>query len=147
MKDGTGLSHHPATHADRLPPWRAAFILACGPAAWLLQLMVGASLTGWSCFPADERLWSEPAGLGWTRTAAIIVIAVAVLIAWASGAAAWSDLRRVRGEEEGGPAALAEIGHGRTRFIALWGLVLGVGSAAASLITLVAFLLVPRCAG
>ncbi len=147
MNGGTGLSHHPAPHGDRLSPWRAAFILVGGPAVWLLQLMIGASLSGWSCFPAEERLWSELAGFGWTRTAAIIVIAAAVLVAAASGMAARADWRRVRHEEEGGHAALAEIGHGRTRFIALWGMAFGFGSTLASLITLVAFLLVPRCAG
>ena len=46
-----------------------------------------------------------------------------------------------------GASTLMEIGAGRTRFLALWGMVLGVGFALAAAITAVAFIVLPRCAG
>jgi hypothetical protein len=141
------LSHHPAPHARKLSNARAFFILFGGPLAWFVQFNLGVMLSGWPCYPSERRLAAPPPDYDWTRTGAVIVLGLGVLVALAAGFSAQLMLRRVRDEVEGGHAELAEIGHGRTRFIALWGVALGYGSAIAAALTLVAFLLVPRCAG
>ena len=141
------LSHHPAPHADKMSGARAFFILFGGPLAWFVQFNLGVMLSGWPCYPSDRRLPAPLPDYRWTVIGAVVVLGAGVLVAVAAGITAQRMLRRVRDEAEGGHAELAEIGHGRTRFIALWGVALGYGSAVAAALTLVAFLLVPRCAG
>ena len=70
-----------------------------------------------------------------------VVIALAAL--WVS----WSNLQRTRNERPGEHAHLMQTGAGRTRFLALWGVMLSGGFAIASLVTGVAFAVLPRCAG
>ena len=141
-----GLSHHPAPHADRLSGGRAAILIFGGPAAWFLQLCIGVALTSRNCFPRSERFWTPLADPG-AHVWAVGVMLAFVVLALGVGFAAQRTLRHVAREEEGDHADLAEIGHGRTRFVALWGVALGYGSAIAAALTFVAFLLVPPCAG
>lgn len=146
-RDRSSLSHHPAPHADRLSTPAASFILLTGPLAWFVQLCTGFMLLSWPCYPGDIRLVEPLAGYGWTRLAALLVLLACALLAAASGAFAWRKYQEVREEREGGHADLIHIGHGRTRFIALWGAILGVGFTLTTLATLAGFALVPRCIG
>jgi len=145
--DRQSVSHHPAPRADRLSTGMATFILFTGPVAWLVQLCVGAMLLSWPCFPDMARLAHPIAGYGWTRLAALLILLGCALLAAVSGFVAWRKLREVRDEREGDEGDLIHIGHGRTRFTALWGMILGWGFAVATLATLAGFALVPRCAG
>jgi hypothetical protein len=54
-------------------------------------------------------------------------------------------LRRTQRAASGGSAH--DMGAGRTRFLALWGVLLGSAFAIAAAMTAVAFILLPRCAG
>jgi hypothetical protein len=65
----------------------------------------------------------------------------------ASFAISMRAFNRTRNEARGGAHHVMEAGAGRTRFLALWGMVLGAGFAVAAAITAVAFIAVPRCAG
>jgi len=76
-----------------------------------------------------------------TLLIASVVIAIAVFLA------AYRNFQQTRGEGHGDHAHLVEVGTGRTRFIALWGMLLGAGFAAATVLDAVAFLVLPRCAG
>jgi hypothetical protein len=117
-----------------------------GPLAWLAQLAIGYSLLSWPCFPFDLRLDQPLPGYEGTRTVALILLLACAALATASGVSAWRKLRSVLDEKEGGHRHLIHIGHGRTRFVALWGVILGFGFALATLPTLAGFALVPRCA-
>jgi hypothetical protein len=139
--------HHPAPHRDRLSPWMASFLLYTGPLAWLIQLCVGEMMTSWPCFPDMDRRTAPIAGYEWTWIGAIVVIALCAVTACITGLLAWRKACEVRDETEGGHDALVEIGHGRTRFVSLWAAYLGFGFALATLVTLIAFALVPRCLG
>ncbi|MBW8843010.1 MAG: hypothetical protein JF608_14660 [Sphingomonadales bacterium] len=139
--------HHPAPHRDQLSGWTASVLLYTGPLAWLLQICVGEMMTSWPCFPDSDRRDAPIAGYEWTWTAAIIVLALCAAAACTTGVLAWRKFRDVREEREGGHESLLEIGHGRTRFVALWGAYLGLGFAVATLLTLTAFALVPPCLG
>jgi hypothetical protein len=68
---------------------------------------------------------------------------IAMVAVWVS----WRNLRKTHDEHPGGHGHLMETGTGRTRFLALWGVMLGGGFALASVVTGVAFAVLPRCAG
>jgi len=139
--------HHPAPHRDKLSGWTASVLLYTGPLAWLLQICVGEMMTSWPCFPDSDRRAAPIAGYEWTWTAAIVLLVLCAVAACTTGVLAWRKFREVRGEREGGHEDLLEIGHGRTRFVALWAAYLGLGFAFATLLTLIAFALVPPCLG
>lgn len=142
-----GLRHHPAPQGDRLSTPMAAFMLLTGPLAWFVQLCVGDMLTGWSCYPGDIRLFAPLNGYGWTYPAAVAILLACAALAALSGWVSWRKLQEVRHEREGGHRDLIHIGHGRTRFIALWSTIFGSCFAIAALVTLAAFALVPPCLG
>jgi hypothetical protein len=77
----------------------------------------------------------------------VFLLIASVAIAIAAFFAAYRNFRRTRDEGQGDPAHLMEVGAGRTRFMALWGMMLGGGFAAATIIDAVAFMVLPRCAG
>lgn len=141
------LSRHPAPRSDEISTGMTAFILFTGPLAWFTQFCVGFALISWPCFPDESRRVLPIAGYGWSGGAALILLLACALLAIVSGFVAWRLLRRVADEAPGGHAHLIEAGHGRTRFVALWGTILGVGFSIATLATLAGFALVPRCAG
>ncbi|WNO52701.1 hypothetical protein [Stakelama saccharophila] len=141
------LSHHPAPQAEKISSWMAFFMVFGGPAAWFVQLCIGSVMASWPCFPNMHRLDEPLHGYQWTRGGAAILLVVAALVAALAAWTSWRKLQQVRGEREGGHRELSEVGHGRTRFLALWGTITGVSFTIATLATLVAFVWMPRCAG
>jgi hypothetical protein len=77
----------------------------------------------------------------------VVMLIASVFIAIAAFFAAYRNFRRTRDEGHGDHAHLMEVGAGRTRFVALWGMMLGAGFAVATVIDAVAFVVLPRCAG
>ena len=142
MSDGDrhGMSHHPAPHRDRVALWETVLGLAGGPLAWFVQLCASYGLAATSCYAGPERGFESQPGAG-------IVIVYLVCLAAAVAGAVVSLLvyRRTRNEKEGGTEELFERGHGRTRFLALWGILLGAGFGAVILLNGVALLGVPAC--
>ncbi|HEY3851771.1 MAG TPA: hypothetical protein VGL87_12405 [Steroidobacteraceae bacterium] len=138
---------HPAPHADRVSAKESCFGLLAGPLAWFAQLSCGYALASGPCFRSGYRLSAPPSDLHWTWPAMVLLTAVAVAISLAGFMVSMRIFRRTRDETHGGPHHLMEVGAGRTRFLALWGMVLGAGFALAAAITAVAFVAVPRCAG
>lgn len=147
MSGRGGLSHHPAPHAERLSTPMALFMLFGGPLAWFVQLGACVALIDWPCYPMMDRYAAPMPNYDWTRLASVAITVLCAAVALVAGAVSLAKLREVREESAGGHAELIEVGRGRTRFTALWGVVLGFGFALASVLTLVAFLMVPRCAG
>jgi len=123
---------------DRKPAAAALFGLIGGPLAWFLQLDAGYALASWPCFPKDQRVTLPLAGFAWTRPAIILLLVAAVIVGLA---ALLVSLRGLR------PAADTAGGSGLDRFLALWGALLGGGFAIATVLTAVALLVLPRCAG
>jgi hypothetical protein len=77
----------------------------------------------------------------------IVLTVAAVAISIAAFILSRRAFDRTRHEHPGGTQHLLEAGAGRTRFLALWGMVLSAGFAVAAAITAVAYIAVPRCAG
>ena len=138
---------HPAPHARKLSTRSAFFILFGGPIAWFMQLCGSVALLGWPCFPTTDRFAVPVVHYHWSRTAAVILLLLCLAIALASALVALTKFRQIRDEEEGGKTALIEVGHGRMRFTALWGAVLGFSFALAIAVTAIPFLMVSQCAG
>lgn len=143
----SGSSPHPAPHGHKLSTRRAFFMLFGGPVAWFVQLCGSVWLLGWPCFPMTERYMRPMPHFGWTRPVAIVLLILAMLVALAAGLVSLAKLREVQDEKEGSHSDLIEIGHGRTRFTAMWGVILGFAFAIAILLTVIPFLTVSRCAG
>jgi hypothetical protein len=145
--DSNHTSQHPAPHADRVKLHESFFGLFGGPLAWFLQLCGGYALASQPCFVNGSLARAPPASSHWTWPAMIGLMVVAVLIALASFLVSRQAFKRTREETHGDHYHLMETGAGRTRFLALWGMVMGSGFALATVLTAVAFLTLPRCAG
>jgi hypothetical protein len=136
-----GMSHHPAPHRDRVEVWETMLGLAGGPLAWIVQLMAGYAIAAAPCYTGPDR---DAAGQGslW----AIVLYLLCLALALAGGMVSLIVYRRTRGETEHSEDALVEHGHGRTRFLALWGMLLGFGFAGVILVNGIALVGVPACA-
>jgi hypothetical protein len=141
------LPQHPAPHRERVSGLELAFAVAGGPVAWFIQFTAGYALASWPCFPGDHRMQFPMDGYVWSFPAMVVIMTAGVVIGVAALWVAWGAFQRTREEGPGDHRHLLDAGVGRTRFLALWGVVLGSGFALASLITGVAFVFLPRCAG
>jgi hypothetical protein len=128
-----------------LPVRQSLFGLLGGPGAWFIQLCVGYLLTSGPCFPHDNRRLSALAGFAWTWPTSIALSLFAVLLGIAACSVSWGILRRTQIEARADRPLPEDVS--RTRFLALWGMVLGAGFALASLVTGIGFIALPRCAG
>lgn len=136
---------HPSPHRDRVARWAVWFGLLGAPIAWSLQELVNVSLAGNACYPHDtplsSPLWTNLTGL------ALWVEAAALLVCVAAGLAALQTWRQSRSEKPGDAHRLLGSGDGRTRFMAMAGIMTSllflIGTALATL-NLAA---VPACGG
>jgi hypothetical protein len=137
----------PAPHADRVAPRELFFGLWGGPLAWYVQLCAGFALASQPCFRGGMRLAAPLRGAQWTWPAMILIMISAVVVALLALLVSSRAFRRTRTEGSGDAAHLSEVGTGRTRYLALWGVLLSAAFALAAAISAVAFITVPRCAG
>jgi hypothetical protein len=147
MTPASGMPAHPAPHAQRMSLGESAFCLAGAPIAWFLQLLIGYALASEPCFRQGERLVEVPISRHWTWPAMVVLTVAAVAVSLAALYVARRAYLRTRDETQSGTRELLEVGAGRTRFVAFWGMVLGGGFALAAAITAIAFIALPRCAG
>jgi len=145
----TALTHHPAPHRDRVMNWESAFGLFGGPAGWFLQLCAGFALATESCFATAPRvrLRSDIAASDWAWPTLIVISIIGLALGIAALVVSWRILQRTKSEMAGDHRHLLEIGTGRTRFLALWGVCFSGGFVIVTLITFLAFATVPRCLG
>lgn len=139
------LHAQPRGEAGR--PRESFLALFAGPLAWFVQLCAGYALASEACYPGAERRLTLPAQLGWTRAAIAVLMIAACLVALLALASSLRSYRRSSGELRHGTAQAARSGADRTCFLALWGIIFGAGSAVGSLLTFLAYFVLPRCAG
>jgi hypothetical protein len=111
---------HPAPAEHRVALAALWFGLFGAPTIWSIQLMLNYALVAHACYPASEPL-SAPV-FGGLRGTVIAASVVALAIALSAAATAWRSWSATRHEHHGGEEALLEVGEGRTRFMALAGL-------------------------
>ena len=95
----------------------------------------------------DERRVLPLRNYDWTFEAIVAVSMGAILMALASALVSRNVWRRTRDEAKGDQQDLLEVGTGRTRFLAMWGMALGSVFGLVSAMTTIAFWVLPRCAG
>lgn len=104
---------HPASARGRVSWLIVAFGLVVAPVAWLVQLNASVVL-------GSKQCGGEPAGWHLAIVGVGIAAAVLALAALASAASAWS---RTHAEGPGDHHVALTSGHGRTRFLALSGII------------------------
>lgn len=132
----------------RVEPVKLAALLAAvfgGPVAWFLQLCAGYALATQPCFREGHRVAAPAANMQWSWPVMIGCMIAAILIALSAFIVSFNAYRQNR-DRPGGIPILYD-GAERTRFLALWGIVLGIGFALITAFTAVAFATLPRCAG
>ena len=136
---------HPSPHRHRVPGWLVSLGLFGAPAAWSVQSLLDAGLASWTCYPKDEPL-SAPLfdGLHATLLAANVV---ALIVCIAAGVAAFLAYRRSGSERAGSAHHLLESGDGRTRFLALAGVLTSVLFVVAVVFETFEVFMVPPCQG
>jgi hypothetical protein len=111
------------------------------PSAWAIQEWSKYALTSHMCYPG-----SVPAAApGWLWPLLLVIDIAALIVALAAIFVSYRIWHKARDERQGDAGALAEIGEGRTRFFALWGMVGGGAFAMAILFDLIAVLVLPLC--
>lgn len=119
------------------------FGLMGAAAAWVLQTDIGETLAAQACFPHRSALaaprWS------WLMPALDVISVVALLIGVAGVWVAWQGWRSAARRDPASPASDAAVG--RTRFLALAGLILSLLFVVGLIATGLAVLLVAPCSG
>lgn len=111
---------HPAPHRDRVSLAALFFGILGAPAAWNLQELISASITGHICYPGAEPI-AIPLWHGmWTVL--LIIDIVGILIAFAALLVSIRNWHRVHEEMAGSGHVLVDIGEGRTRFMSMVGI-------------------------
>lgn len=111
---------HPAPrhHLVGLPElW---FGLFGAPAAWSAQLISNYALMGHFCYPRDTPLASPT--FGGVRALSIVISAILLLVGAAALATALHSWEAARYRRRAEHHEVAEIGEGRTRFMAMAGI-------------------------
>lgn len=145
--DASSNSPNPAPHADKVALGESFFALFGGPSAWLLQLCGGFALASQPCFLDGDRRWLPRVGTQWSWSVLLALMSIAVFVALFALFISWRAYRRTRFEQPGDSDYVMDVGAGRTRFLALWGILLATGSAVATATTAFAFIFVVRCSG
>jgi hypothetical protein len=145
--DHASLSHHPAPHRDQVSLFESVFGLLGGPLAWLIQVCANYTMASWPCFPQEQPNLVPQAGFAWTGSAIIDVSIAAFIISVAAFLVSRRAFNRVRDESHGDHQHLMDVGSGRTRFLALWGMIFSAAFAVGIAMDAVAYFLLPRCAG
>ena len=134
---------HPAPHRDRVSFGALLFGACAAPLSWLGQLGLGYGLTAQICFPSDHPQALPPDMPVFATLVAFDIIAFAGCIA--GGGVAWWAWWQTRNEKDGGERHALHTGEGRTRFLALWGIMSSLWFAAAILFNAIASITVPPC--
>jgi hypothetical protein len=112
-------AHHPAPHRGRVSLVTLLFGVFAAPVAWNLQLLFEAAISGHVCYPKDTPLSGVGAGAhGWALGIDVLCLILA-LVALGVSLRSW---REVRAEKRGSGHHLLDAGEGRTRFLAMLGI-------------------------
>lgn len=143
--DTTAENFHPAPHRDRVALGMLAFITVGPPLAWGSRLVVNYGFSSYACYPDGEPLNAPLAGLHWIWALLIALDLLGMAVCLAALGMAYRTWRVTARElQETGPP-LIEIGEGRTRFFAIWGILIGLGFFIAILFDFVGLWVIPLC--
>lgn len=143
---------HPAPARTRVSLAALWFGLVGGPAAWSVQTLVNLPVASHGCFPQLHPLTSV---YGYNIDGIAFVVSIAALtVCIAAVSVAWRSWHRTRDEQHratgranrhSAQASALETGEGRTRFMALAGLLTSGTFTLVSVVHLVTVCLVGPC--
>jgi len=118
-----------------------------GPLAWFIELCSNYGLASWSCFPKEYRGITPIEGAAWSGPTIIGLWIACIVVALLALLTSWRLFRGTREAREKDYYHLIEDGDGRLAFLALWGMLLSGGALITLIADVVAFVVLPRCAG
>ena len=134
MAHGNIRPKHPSQHRVRVRWWQQYAGLIGAPLAWMSQMLFAFAMADFGCgHLAAIGIWLAVAGLA------------SVLACAGGGWLAYGVWRRTRHEAPGDQPVAIDTGEGRSRFFAVTGMLSAAIFTAASLITLIALIVVPPC--
>jgi hypothetical protein len=137
------LIKHPAPHRHRVGLTALFFGLGAAPAAWNAQLLFSVGLAAHACYPRDVPLELPIWGNLWGILLAIGVAGIAVAIV--GGLVSFRNWRLTFDEAPGSVHRLLDNGDGRTRFLAMFGILTSALFALGLVFATAAVFLVPLC--
>ncbi len=102
-------------------------------------------ITAHACFPLNRPRAVVPSNWAGLQPMLLGVAALALVVGGTALLVAWRNLRRTAQEHRGRVDELLEVGEGRTRFLAVWGMLLSGGFLVAIILQILALVLVPPC--
>jgi hypothetical protein len=140
-------THHPSPYRARVSIVSLLFAAWAGPLAWAAQLIANYALAAYPCFSAGVAHAHVLANWRHEWPLLLAINLVALLLSLSGAALSARFWQATRGEHEGEAGHALDAGEGRTRFLALCGLMTGLGFFGAILFNTVGLFLVPQCAG
>lgn len=137
-------SAHPAPHRHRVRLIWLLLAIFAPPAAWSVHLIVNYASASRSCYP-DGSPQSAPTA-HWLWLCLILVDVVSLAISAGAAVLAYRSWH-ISAEEMAGHTSspMLETGEGRTRFLAIWGLLIGAGFFVAVIFDFVGLWILPIC--
>ncbi|GLI94504.1 hypothetical protein [Methylocystis echinoides] len=117
---------HPAPHRGKVSDALLFSALLAAPLAWAAQLLLNYALAANACFPREAPKGAPGPGWEWLEPGLLTINLTALAVAFAATLVAAAMWRRTSEEAHGGHDRLIDVGHGRTRFFAIWGVWSGV---------------------
>ena len=113
-------SEHPSPHRSRVSGAAIAIGLCAAPLAWSLQLLLNVSSASHACFPKDVPLLTPE----WPSLHLVVLVIdlVALAVCLVAGLVAWRSWLKTNHEKPGSGHHVLESGDGRTRFMAMAGM-------------------------
>ncbi len=134
---------HPSAARGETSILLLLYAMVAPPCAWIMAQVFCSALVTEACHPKYDPL-PAPEFDG-THLAHALALGVAVLVCASGAVVAQGAWRRTRAEHLGGSQTLLAVGEGRSRFMALVGLLTSLGFLLAVLFSAPADLLVPLC--
>jgi len=134
---------HPAPHRDRVRSITLIFSAGAAPIFWLGQLMLAYAISAQVCFNGDHPTTVASSAPLHAVLLGFDVIAIAAAVA--GGLVSYACWLRVRHEMAGGHRHMIEAGEGRTRFMAMWGMLSSGCFLFAIAFEAIASFMVPLC--
>lgn len=138
---------HPSPHRGNVSASLLFLGLFAGPVGWGVQLVANYSIASHACYPGDRPLIGVPLPGHSIWIVVFIINIVAACLALAGAALSYQHWRATRAEHAGSALNAVEVGEGRSRFLALWGVMTGSGFFLAILFNTLALFMVPQCIG
>lgn len=135
---------HPAPHRARVPVVWLLAGLAIPPGAWIVEMLVGVGIASNAC-PLTTGSPARQGGFGGEALVLIGITSLCLVAAVASGLMSRRHWLAVRHEKDDSEHSHLTLGEGRTRFVALAGMLTAGTFGIAILFSLLEPLVIPLC--